>query len=61
MSSSVPEGPLNCLAINRDYSQVVVAGRNGKQYQSILFTLLIIFPILYSNDIFDLQYSRYLT
>ena len=30
MHSTAVEGPLNCLAVNRDCSQVVVAGRNGK-------------------------------
>lgn len=27
------EGPANALALNKDCSQVVIAGRNGKSYQ----------------------------
>ena len=30
MHCSVTDGSLNCLAVNHDCSQVVVAGRNGK-------------------------------
>jgi hypothetical protein len=26
------EGPANALALNKDYSQVVIAGRNGKNF-----------------------------
>lgn len=26
------EGPANALALSKDYSQVVIAGRNGKFY-----------------------------
>ena len=30
MHCTALESPLNCLAVNKDCSQVVVAGRNGK-------------------------------
>jgi len=26
------DGPANALALNKDYSQVVIAGRNGNNY-----------------------------
>jgi hypothetical protein len=26
------DGPANALALNKDYSQVVIAGRNGKKF-----------------------------
>ena len=38
MHHSVVEGSLNCLAVNHDCTQVVVAGRNGKQEHTVLDT-----------------------
>lgn len=41
MSKSIfitQEGPANALALNKDYTHVVIAGRNGKfLFESLLF------------------------
>lgn len=32
----VQEGPINALALNRDYTQVAIAGRNGMGNEKLL-------------------------
>lgn len=37
------EGPANALALNKDYSQVVIAGRNGKVFVNFPYVIFVSF------------------
>lgn len=38
------EGPANALALNKDFTQVVIAGRNGNCFKYSCNTIFIIIP-----------------
>jgi hypothetical protein len=48
------DGPANALALNKDYSQVVIAGRNGKKCIALCvnsITYKIYLSVINSNSI----------